>query len=164
MAASTGNSSISCAVSAPSIAVVPSPSLGAEIRKVPTNSEHRSSRCSTETFAPRAARTSSSAERVGLSPIESSTRLEPGNSAAAHKKNAADDKSPGTAASMAVSLCGPTIVTESCARDTEAPNARRAISLWSRVRTASRTIVVPAVCRPASNTHVFTCALGTGVV
>ena len=54
--------------------------------------------------------------------------------------------------------------TESLLRATSAPNARSASSLWSRVRTASRTVVVPAVSRPASSTHVFTCALGTGVV
>ncbi len=65
---------------------------------------------------------------------------------------------------MACSACGPAIETESSVRVTVAPKARNASSLWSRVRTASRTVVVPAVCNPASSTQLFTCALGTGVV
>ena len=58
----------------------------------------------------------------------------------------------------------PAMETESSVRVSVAPKARSASSLWSRVRTASRTVVVPAVCKPASRTQVFTCALGTGVV
>ena len=65
---------------------------------------------------------------------------------------------------MACSVCGPAMETESSVRVSVAPKARSASSLWSRVRTASRTVVVPAVCRPASRMQVFTCALGTGVV
>ena len=65
---------------------------------------------------PRAVSTSSSAARVGFSPIESSTSDEPGNSAAAQKKNAAEEMSPGTAASIACSFCGPAMETESLLR------------------------------------------------
>ena len=76
--------------------------------------------------------------------------------AAAQRKNAAEERSPGTAASIARSDCGPHIETESTVRVTSAPKARRASSLWSRVRGASRTVVVPFVCRPASRMQVLT--------
>ena len=114
--------------------------------------------------APRAVRTSSSVARVGLRPMPSRMRLESGKSAAAQRKNAAEEMSPGTVASMACSFCGPEMLTESMERVSVAPKARRASSLWSRVRTDSRTMVVPAVCSPARRTQVLTWALGTGVV
>jgi hypothetical protein len=50
---------------------------------------------------PSAVMTSSSAARVGFMPRESRTRLESGKSSAAQRKNAADEMSPGTVASMA---------------------------------------------------------------
>ena len=68
---------------------------------MPTSSACFSSRLRTEICAPRAVSTSSSVARVGLRPSESRTRLEPGKSAAAQRKNAAEEMSPGTAASMA---------------------------------------------------------------
>ena len=114
--------------------------------------------------APRAVRTSSRVARVGLSPSESSTRPEPGKMAAAQRKKAAEEMSPGTAAEMAWRDCGPEMETESRVRVSVAPKARRASSLWSRVRTASLTVVVPVVWRPARRTQVLTWALGTGVV
>ena len=62
-------------------------------------------------------------------PSASSNRLDPGNNAAAHRKNAAEEMSPGTAASSALSFCTPAIETESSVRVTFAPKARNANSL-----------------------------------
>ena len=130
---------------------------------VPTISPYVSCTSRTLITPPIALITSSSAARVGFIPSASSTRFESSNSREAHRKKAAEDISPGTVASMALSFCPPTIESRSPLRSSLAPNARSACSEWSRVRTCSAIDVVPLACNPANSTAVFTCALAIGV-
>ena len=162
IAASTGSSSM---ISAGSVPVISTPfsTAGPFTWIVPTISPCSSARSSTFTFNPIAATTSSSADREGFMPTASNTICESGKSSAAHKKNAAEDRSPGTAASTAFSLCPPRIEIVPSPRSNSAPNARNACSLWSRVRTDSCSVVTPSAPSPANNTAVFTCALAIGV-
>ena len=143
MAASTGSSSISCAASAPLISVDPKPlqaerdlhgahQLGVLLFKI----EHGDARSQRGQHVKQRSARGVEAERIEHQ-ISNRER-----SAAAQRKNAAEEMSPGTAASMACSVCGPAIETESIVRVSVAPKARSASSLWSRVRTASRTVVV----------------------
>ena len=92
---------MSWAARAPLTSVEPRPFSGAETCTVPISSAFFSSRLRTLICAPSAVSTSSSVARVGLRPSESSTSAEPGKSAAAQRKNAAEETSPGTKASIA---------------------------------------------------------------
>ena len=120
--------------------------------------------CRNFVFAPIEARTSRIAARVGFNRRASTTRLDCGNSAAAQRKNAAEEMSPGTTASIALNFAPPCTVTRLARRSTWAPKAFSAISPWSRVRTDSSTLVSPDARAPAKSIHDLTCALGTGVV
>ena len=154
-AASTGNSSINCADREPRISA-PLGSAEPFACTVPINSPCFSSRFSTCSFSPMLTSTSSRALRDGFSPRSSSTNCESGKSRAAHRKNAAELRSPGTVVSIACSIWPPRMRTPSPSRSSSAPNARRACSEWLRVRTLSFSSVCPFACRPANSTAVFT--------
>ncbi len=96
-------------------------------------------------------------------PIDSRIMFDSVNSSASHRKNAAEERSPGTVASIAFSRCPPGMLKVSPVRSNVAPNARNACSEWSRVRTDSDREVTPPACNPAKSTAVFTCAEGIGV-
>ena len=89
---------------------------------------------------PRAEMTSSRAARVGFMPRASRTRLESGKRRAAQRKKAAEERSPGTVASMAWSCWPPGMLRRLVSSDAVAervrvaPKAWRACSEWSRVR------------------------------
>ena len=103
--------------------------------------------------------TSRNRVRVGLRPTSTIVIDEPVRAAAA-TKNAAEDGSPGTGAQNPSCWKRRTETERSC-RSTGAPRAANARSVWSRVRTASCTVVVPPASTPASSTALLTCALGT---
>ena len=79
--------------------------------------------------APMPVRKSSRAARVGFSPTPRSTSSEPGTSKAATRKNAAEERSHGTASSRAVSLGRLSIAIACRPTRTSAPNSRSAISV-----------------------------------
>ena len=162
MAASTGISSMSAAESAPAISV--DFSCAPSTRTVPTSSPFCSSSCVIEMRTPNPIRISSRRARVGFINNESITSSEPGNSDAAQKKNAALERSPGMRASIACRRCPPTMQVELALRLRSAPNARRATSPWSRVRSGSSTSVSPLANNPANSKQDFTCALATGIL
>ena len=118
--------------------------------------------------APMRPRMSMMARRVGfvLTPSRRSSAsgwMEPATS-----QNAAADGSPGTMSSMARGVAGPVRVTTwrpraSVDSRTATPRARSIRSVWSRVATASVTVVSPSAARAASRIADFTWALGTGV-
>ena len=101
---------------------------------------------------------------MGFKPTPAIVRLESGTSRAATRKNAAEDRSPGMRTSPPRSFAGPCTEMTRFFTETSAPNWRNASSVWSRVRTGSRTVVVPSANRPANRTHVLTWALATGSV
>ena len=115
------------------------------------------------------------ARRVGFAPTPRSVRSASGWMAAATSQNAAADTSPGTRSSIACTVRPPSIViaTAPSARPdassssrsvrTAIPRARSIRSVWSRVATASRTVVEPSARSPASRIADLTWALGTGV-
>ena len=70
--------------------------------------------------------------------------------------------SPGMTVSMPCSFCLPAICTSLPFCFTLAPNARSAISPWSRVFTGSSIRVSPAAKRPANSRHVFHLGAGNG--
>ena len=78
----------------------------------------------------------------------------------------ADEGSPGTtsAAWGAVACCPPSTRHVRPSVRLVRPNVGKARSVWSRVASGSRTLVVPAARRPASMRALLTWALGTGDV
>ena len=85
-------------------------------------------------------------EQRGASGVEAESiedEIRFGEERGAQRKKAAEEISPGTAASIAWSCWGPSMETDSRVRSTFAPKVRSASSLWSRVRTDSRTVVRP---------------------
>ena len=109
------------------------------------------------------------ARRVGLTPTSWMTSSASGWIAPATSQNAAAETSPGTCSAIAATALPPSTVqaTEPSAasvRSTGTPRARSIRSVWSRVATASRTVVRPSARSPASRIADFTCALGTAVV
>ncbi len=95
-------------------------------------------------------------------------KTDPDTSRLATIGNAADEGSPGTTISFAISSGCP------CSRTTRpapprvgstervAPKCRSMFSLWSRVAAGSSTRVIPGAFRPHSNTALFTWAEATG--
>ena len=92
-------------------------------RIVPLSSPLRSSACSSSVRRPSRLSMSITAVRVGFSSARSTIKSDSGNSAAAHRKNAADETSPGTSASIASSRCPPVMPARFSARRSFAPNA-----------------------------------------
>ena len=143
---------------------------------LPTGSPHSSPANSTFKSARKEMSRLSRCARVGLSKTPSNCRSEPRNIAAAAKKNAAEEKSPGTLTSRARKCAGPLSLTTTRrpeglgtgvigqSVETSAPNHASMRSVWSRVcPRVSMTCVLPSAPRPASRTHDFTCALATGI-
>ena len=119
--------------------------------------------------APIERRMSMTARRVGLTPTSWMTSSASGWTAPATSQNAAAETSPGTCSSIAAtalppSLSRPPSHRPPSVRSTGTPRARSIRSVWSRVATASRTVVRPSARSPASRIADFTCALGTAVV
>ena len=120
--------------------------------------------------APLSANTSRIAVRVGFRPTLWINKFESGNKEAAARKNTAEDKSPGTSSDFATSFPRPFPFPKPCTRivwpslSILAPNSSSAISVWSRVRAGSVTLVAPSANRPASSTADFTCALAMGIL
>ena len=114
--------------------------------------------------APRAVSTSSSVARVGLRPSESRTRLEPGKSAAAQRKNAAEEMIAGDGGFDGVERLragdgdGVERARERCAEGAEGELA--VVAGADRFADGGGS----AVCRAGEERSVLTCALGTGVV
>ena len=123
-----------------------------------------------EMSAPICSRMASIPVRVGFTPTPRTSRSEPGRPAAAARRNAAEEMSPGTSISVAARCPPPSMRT----RDPSpagrpslvrvAPNAASILSVWSRVGTASVTQVRPFAYSPARRMLDFTWALATGVV
>ena len=119
--------------------------------------------------APIRIRRSTMARRVGFVPTPRSVRSASGWMAAATSQKAAADGSPGTCSSIAATAEPPSIsttapVAPSIQLRTAMPRARSMRSVWSRVATASWTLVVPLALSPASRIADFTWADGTGVL
>ncbi len=108
------------------------------------------------------------ARRVGFTPTSRSRSSASGWMAPATSQKAAADTSPGTRSSIACTVVPPCIdqVTAPSVtpRSTGTPRARSIRSVWSRVATDSRTVVLPSARTPANRIADFTWALGTGVV
>ena len=111
------------------------------------------------------------ARRVGLTPTPRSVSSASGWIAAATSQNAAAETSPGTR-SLDRTHRRPSFETDRhrpagpAARPRSrpaTPRARSIRSVWSRVATASRTVVRPSARSPASRIADLTWALGTGV-
>ena len=157
---------MSCAARAPLTSVERKPDSSAVICTVPTSSECTSSRLQNgDARSERGEHVEQRGARGVEADAESRIRPELGKSAAAQRKNAAEEMSPGTAASMACSVCGPVMVMESM-RARELSHRRRGepVRCGRGCGRPRERWWCPSVCRPASRMHVFTCALGTGVV
>ena len=111
------------------------------------------------------------ARRVGLTPTPADLSSASGWIAPATSQKAAAETSPGTRSSIARTVTPPSIGPRDPAdrpgwptssRSTATPRARSIRSVWSRVATASRTVVRPSARSPARRIADFTCALGTG--
>ena len=99
--------------------------------------------------------------RVQLTPTSEISSLEPGTSTPAVIRNAAELRSPGTVTvSMASSSVFPTVTAPS-RRPMLTPARRSILSVWSRLREGSVTVVVPSAESAASRTHDLTWALAT---
>ena len=110
------------------------------------------------------------ARRVGLTPTPRSVSSASGWMAAATSQNAADETSPGTRSLTALTDIPPSRLIATgppappvASVTTGTPRARNIRSVWSRVATASRTVVRPSARSPASRIADLTWALGTGV-
>jgi hypothetical protein len=157
--ASTGSSSMTAGTSCGAISRSPTPAC--RTRTSPTGSPCHAPVSDTSTRAPARRSMSSTAVRVGLSPTSRMVTSEPGSAAAATRKNAADDRSPGTRRRQAVSRWPPSTLTAWPRQVTAAPKAPSARSVWSRVAARSTTVDVPAAIKPAKSTADLTWALGT---
>ncbi len=107
--------------------------------------------------------------RSSFMPTFSMRISEPGSSSAATIGNAAEEGSPGTTRSAALSSTSPRSVIRRWPSAvvtpvTMAPKWRSIRSVWSRVASGSTTVVSPGAFKPASRIADFTCAEGTGSV
>ena len=116
--------------------------------------------------APIIASARSRPSRVGLTPTPRTVTRLPGTISAATSRNAAAEMSPGTVSRCGRSSASPVIVMARPAgvsvQRSSAPKPASMRSLWSRVGTASITVVRPGAFNPASSKADFTCAEATG--
>ena len=105
--------------------------------------------------------------RVGLTPTRSMVTAAPGVIAAATRKKAAEEISPGTSTRQARGRCPPRSLTEAnppaLSRPSAIPKPRSMRSVWSRQGPGSRTVVSPSAYSPASSRQDLTWALATGM-
>jgi len=93
---------------------------------------------------------------------QTANAMNEGRAAASARKNAADEKSPGTSISSGSSRSHGATVTAGPETSIRAPIARSIRSVWSRVSVFSITVTGPLARSPASNRADFTCADGIG--
>ena len=86
----------------------------------------------------------------------------PRTSAAAQAMNAADEGSPGTATSLALSRHGPVTLAVQLAAVVGTPNSGSMSSVWLREGEGSTSVVVPCANTPARSTAVFSWAEAMG--
>jgi hypothetical protein len=108
-----------------------------------------------------------------LRPTAASSSAEPGSTAAAATRKAAEEMSPGTSKLQAAGVAPPSTETARAVGSswsvknstrTGTPNQRSIRSVWSRVKArVSETRVTPRAASPASRTQDLTCALATGI-
>ena len=155
-----GNSSMARTISVPPISIpVRSPPV---TTRSATGSPPSCRSATRSTRAPMARRQSTTPVRVGFTPTPTTVRVDPALNAAATRKKAAEERSPGMVRSHGVSRWPPVIAAPSASRSTPTPKAGRIRSVWSRDGAGSWTAVRPCAPRPASKTHDFTCALAMG--
>ena len=85
--------------------------------------------------------------RVGLTPMFRTVTSEPGSPAAAQRKKAAEEMSPGTSTRVPFGRDGVTDTVSPSTR-TGTPMPRSIRSVWSRDRSGSRTLVSPLGAQP----------------